>query len=113
MSLPETGSRLVLPRFDSSGREPAWRDLSHKASGPVGFLGCLRSAIVNIGLLAVIAVLWGLCSGVEAATDAASTDASRRTFFEEKIRPVLAGHCQSCHGPQKQEGGLRVDWREP
>jgi Protein of unknown function (DUF1553)/Protein of unknown function (DUF1549)/Planctomycete cytochrome C len=35
-----------------------------------------------------------------------------RDFFEKSIRPVLAEHCYSCHGPEKQRGGLRVDSRE-
>ena len=33
-------------------------------------------------------------------------------FFENRVRPVLAGVCLRCHGPQKQSGGLRVDTRE-
>ena len=33
-------------------------------------------------------------------------------FFEQKIRPVLARSCQKCHGPKKQEGGLRLDARD-
>ena len=33
-------------------------------------------------------------------------------FFEKQIRPLLAEHCQSCHGDQKQEGGLRLTTRE-
>ena len=32
-------------------------------------------------------------------------------FFETKIRPLLATHCQECHGPQKQESNLRLDSR--
>jgi mono/diheme cytochrome c family protein len=28
------------------------------------------------------------------------------------IHPVLAAHCVSCHGPEKQKGGLRLDSRE-
>ena len=28
------------------------------------------------------------------------------------MRPVLAGHCQSCHGTDKQKGGLRLDSRD-
>ena len=32
-------------------------------------------------------------------------------FFEKQVRPVLAEHCYSCHGPKKQEGGLRLDSR--
>jgi hypothetical protein len=30
-------------------------------------------------------------------------------FFEQKIRPVLAEECYSCHGPKKQSASLRLD----
>ncbi|MBX7206919.1 MAG: DUF1553 domain-containing protein [Verrucomicrobiaceae bacterium] len=33
-------------------------------------------------------------------------------FFESRIRPLFADHCQQCHGPEKQKGGLRLDSRE-
>jgi hypothetical protein len=33
-------------------------------------------------------------------------------FFESKIRPVLAGTCQKCHGSATHKGGLRLDSRE-
>jgi cytochrome c553 len=33
-------------------------------------------------------------------------------FFESKVRPALATHCISCHGPKAQKGGLRLDSRE-
>ncbi len=33
-------------------------------------------------------------------------------FFEKKVRPLLVEHCQECHGPEKQKGGLRLDSRE-
>jgi len=33
-------------------------------------------------------------------------------FFEKRVRPVLATNCYSCHGPDKQFGGLRLDSRE-
>ncbi|MFO0843762.1 MAG: PSD1 and planctomycete cytochrome C domain-containing protein [Gemmataceae bacterium] len=32
--------------------------------------------------------------------------------FETRVRPVLVEHCQGCHGPKKQMGGLRLDSRE-
>ncbi|MDG3005580.1 PSD1 and planctomycete cytochrome C domain-containing protein [Paludisphaera mucosa] len=31
--------------------------------------------------------------------------------FETEIRPLLVEHCQACHGPEKQKGGLRLDAR--
>jgi mono/diheme cytochrome c family protein len=30
-------------------------------------------------------------------------------FFEKNVRPLFVEYCQSCHGPQKQSGGLRLD----
>ena len=38
--------------------------------------------------------------------------ADAETFFELKVRPVLARHCFKCHGGDKTGGGLRVDTRE-
>ena len=32
--------------------------------------------------------------------------------FERTIRPILIKHCIQCHGPQRQEGGLRLDSRD-
>lgn len=31
------------------------------------------------------------------------------TFFEQKVRPVLAEHCYPCHSAEKQKSGLRLD----
>src|SRR5262249_5928209 len=33
-------------------------------------------------------------------------------FFEKSVRPVLSAHCFSCHGPDKQKAGLRLDSRQ-
>ncbi|MGD9853818.1 MAG: PSD1 and planctomycete cytochrome C domain-containing protein [Planctomycetaceae bacterium] len=32
--------------------------------------------------------------------------------FAREIRPLLAGHCYPCHGPDRQEAGIRFDRRE-
>jgi cytochrome c553 len=37
--------------------------------------------------------------------------ADAETFFELKVRPVLAGTCARCHGPKKAANGLRLDSR--
>ena len=42
----------------------------------------------------------------------AVADDSSETFFETKIRPVLATDCLPCHGGKKTESGLKVDSRE-
>ncbi|HEX5446550.1 MAG TPA: PSD1 and planctomycete cytochrome C domain-containing protein, partial [Pirellulales bacterium] len=33
-------------------------------------------------------------------------------FFEKDVRPLLANHCQKCHGAKTQKGGLRLDSRD-
>jgi mono/diheme cytochrome c family protein len=50
-----------------------------------------------------------LCA-LSVAAPAAPPDGA--AFFEKKVRPVLVEKCVSCHGPEKQKGGLRVDSRE-
>ena len=32
--------------------------------------------------------------------------------FNRDIRPIFAGHCLGCHGPEKQKGGLRLDLKD-
>lgn len=41
--------------------------------------------------------------------EAAEANAPGIEFFERKVRPVLAENCYSCHGEEKQKGGLRLD----
>src|SRR4051812_14856231 len=43
---------------------------------------------------------------------AAAQTSQQTEFFEKQIRPVLATHCFNCHGPKKQQAGLRLDSRE-
>ena len=49
-------------------------------------------------------------SGINAPGLAAQPEQAE--FFEAKIRPILVEHCFKCHGPTKQEAGLRLDSRE-
>ena len=41
-----------------------------------------------------------------------AADPSGDEFFETKVRPVLVEHCVKCHGPAKQQGGVRLDGRD-
>lgn len=41
--------------------------------------------------------------------DDAQADAEQ--FFESQVRPILVARCLECHGPEKQEAGLRLDVR--
>jgi hypothetical protein len=56
------------------------------------------------GSLALLLVL------TTTAGQAKSADAE--TFFELKVRPILAGTCLRCHGGEKVRGGLRLTSRE-
>ncbi|MFO0879743.1 MAG: PSD1 and planctomycete cytochrome C domain-containing protein [Gemmataceae bacterium] len=59
----------------------------------------------------LLLVLIGLCPGLvgfSRAADRAPTADDVR-FFESRIRPLLAEHCFTCHGPRRQRAGLRLD----
>jgi uncharacterized membrane protein len=47
-----------------------------------------------------------------AADGNAQPTAEQLRFFETSIRPVLAKHCEKCHGAKKQWAGFRLDSRE-
>ncbi|MBX3450967.1 MAG: PSD1 domain-containing protein [Planctomycetaceae bacterium] len=64
--------------------------------------------LLNPGLL--LAVFAILLHGSSQADDAAKSR-HQEEQFERSIRPLLLAECQSCHGPGKQEGSLRVDSR--
>jgi len=46
-----------------------------------------------------------------AAVHALAAAPEDATWFESKIRPLLAERCYECHGEKKQKGGLRLDSR--
>ncbi|MFN4261301.1 MAG: PSD1 and planctomycete cytochrome C domain-containing protein [Gemmataceae bacterium] len=50
-------------------------------------------------------------SGVITAAENHAPSPQHVEFFEKHVRPVLAEHCWSCHGPSKQMAGLRLDTR--
>ena len=62
-------------------------------------------------ILLVLAVAAGL-SAVGPEAVAGDPGAASESFFELKVRPVLAGTCVKCHGEKKASGGLRLDSRE-
>ena len=57
--------------------------------------------------LIVIALSLFSCESLEAQPDPAAFE-----FFEKTVRPVLVERCVTCHGADKQKGGLRLDTRE-
>lgn len=55
----------------------------------------------------------GICGILTCAGFAsAAPSAAELEFFEKRIRPILASECYECHGAEKQEAGLRLDFRE-
>ena len=63
--------------------------------------GLVRGGI----LLAVTAAM-----AVDARAD--GDDAPALAAFENEVRPLLVARCVKCHGPKKQESGLRLDGRD-
>jgi mono/diheme cytochrome c family protein len=57
----------------------------------------------------LLLVLWVGHSLARAGTAPAPVTPEHAQFFEQTIRPLLVQRCQSCHGPAKQAGGLRLD----
>ena len=66
---------------------------------PKSVLACLQRVVV-----AVVVVL-------SASQHAAVAD-NAEDFFEQRIRPMLLEKCIACHGPTKQENGVRLDRRD-
>jgi cytochrome c553 len=64
-------------------------------------------------LLVAAAILAAFAANAAPATNAPLT-AAQTQFFENKIRPVLAGQCYKCHSAEaeKLKGGLYLDSRE-
>jgi hypothetical protein len=56
-----------------------------------------------------LVLAWSLTAVTAAEPRPRSVAASEAEFFEKRIRPVLAEHCLDCHGPKKQQAGLRLD----
>ncbi len=51
--------------------------------------------------------------GVITAIVTAPISVADEVDFTKEIKPLLQKHCVACHGPDKQEGGLRLDARTP
>ena len=53
--------------------------------------------------------LFGAFVVCASSTVGAQATEARAEFFELKVRPLLSEHCFRCHGPDQQQGGLRLD----
>ncbi len=63
----------------------------------------------HFGRWSVLTTLFIAMSSASLADDGVAVPPEDYRFFETRIRPLLANHCYKCHGPKKQEGGLRLD----
>ena len=70
-------------------------------------------------IFGALAVYAGVTTACAAPTKIALPDAStlpepvkRTVQYFGDIHPILSQYCVSCHGPEKQKGGLRLDSRE-
>ena len=65
-------------------------------------------------LLCILLASVVLSIGCPVLTRAAAADEALHVVerFEKSVRPLLAAKCWQCHGPDKQQGGLRLDSHE-
>jgi mono/diheme cytochrome c family protein len=73
----------------------------HLADNATNFM--YTKILITLGLATMLPIV---CPAADGAADEA---ASASKHFESRIRPLFAQHCVKCHGPAKQEGGLRLD----
>src|SRR5688500_2242319 len=48
-----------------------------------------------------------------AAQSQVSRAGNGRVDYDKDVKPLLAQNCYSCHGPEVQQSGLRLDQRQP
>jgi mono/diheme cytochrome c family protein len=68
-----------------------------------------RSSLAWVATLAVVSgfAAWSVRASAEEPVAPPAADSA--AFFTSRVAPLLTGHCVSCHGPEQQEGGLRLD----
>lgn len=57
--------------------------------------------------LAFLAAAWAVGSAA-----AGGAQAEEKVDYRTQIRPILSEYCYECHGPEKDESGLRLDSKE-
>jgi ankyrin repeat protein len=66
---------------------------------------------IAIGLLLLFAAMTVVIVDTNGAAPTSSVQDSQRIDFRRQIGPLLAEHCITCHGPNEERGGLRLDQR--
>ena len=52
-------------------------------------------------------------TGIAAGQPLSAVSQTATIDFTRDIRPIFADRCYSCHGPEKQKSGFRLDLKEP
>ncbi|MEX2213331.1 MAG: DUF1553 domain-containing protein [Phycisphaeraceae bacterium] len=69
-----------------------------------------RYAVALVAVMMLIGMAGSpRASGADAAAAPLPAPLDRAIDFTKDVQPVLAKHCVSCHGPEKQKSGLRLD----
>lgn len=72
----------------------------------------LETSLRQIRLLLLIPLAAIVLCNISPALAEQKITAEQEKFFEAAIRPILVERCIQCHGPDEQEGGLRLDHHE-
>jgi hypothetical protein len=72
---------------------------------------CAPGSWRRIAWTGLVAACWLAAASSQADEPPAAVTPEQERFFEEKVRPLLSANCFECHGPKKQESGLRLDSR--
>jgi len=81
------------------------------------FLPCLdsefRAFLMKIRLLILTLATIGVVSAAPPGDSAKLPPAAtHKVDFVKDVQPLLATHCYSCHGPEKQKGNFRLDQKK-
>jgi mono/diheme cytochrome c family protein len=104
------------PRFSRNTARPA--SLPAAEGGPASrippAMTILPRIVAGLALAAGAAIPAAAAPAKRPALDTAALPepVRRPVKYFGDVHPVLAEHCVSCHGPDKQKGGLRLDSRE-
>ena len=123
MSAPLPSCLQIIPAFGSAGSHPIsfahrtsnqYRPKSHGARTWAAQQTSLPVISMMIRPRSSLAPGWSDWLCVERATTPAqgADGASRTVDFSHDVFPLLKRSCFECHGPQRVEGGLRLDRRE-
>jgi ankyrin repeat protein len=85
----------------------------HNRASPVP--GKFNDSVTGGGMTrcGLLLVLMGALASPAFAQNQFPAAASRSVDYEADVRPILAANCYSCHGPEAQQSGLRLDLRQP